>query len=124
MPTNYKHQYEQMKKMVAMYQDEVVPGLWARIEKLESKLKYTGGRRKEACEHGRWTYGKSLQKIVCSQCGSPRPYFKNKRGYFTVCDSAYCPNCGAIMDLPRITDQTQAALEKMGRVTHGEEHHG
>lgn len=30
-----------------------------------------------------------------------------------------CPNCGAIMDLPRITDQTMKALEAMDRKAHG-----
>lgn len=33
----------------------------------------------------------------------------------------YCPNCGAIMDLPRITDYTMKALEAMDRKAHGGE---
>lgn len=36
---NYKHQYEQVKKMLSMYQDEIVPGMMAKIEELESHLK-------------------------------------------------------------------------------------
>ena len=35
MAENYKHLYEQMKKMVAMYQDEMVPGMRKQIEVLE-----------------------------------------------------------------------------------------
>lgn len=35
MAENYKHLYEQMKKMVAMYQDEIVPGLRKTIEEME-----------------------------------------------------------------------------------------
>ena len=35
MAENYKHLYEQMKKMVAMYQDEIVPGMRKQIEDLE-----------------------------------------------------------------------------------------
>lgn len=35
MAENYKHLYEQMRKMVAMYQDEVVPGLRNTIEDLK-----------------------------------------------------------------------------------------
>ena len=35
MPNNYKHLYEQMKQMVEMYQDELVPGLRKKIEELE-----------------------------------------------------------------------------------------
>ena len=33
MAENYKHLYEQMKKMVAMYQDEIVPDLRKHLEK-------------------------------------------------------------------------------------------
>jgi hypothetical protein len=35
MPNNYKHLYAQMKTMVEMYQDELVPGLRKKIEELE-----------------------------------------------------------------------------------------
>lgn len=36
MPNNYKHLYEQMRKLVEKYQDEVVPGLRKVIEDLEN----------------------------------------------------------------------------------------
>lgn len=36
-------------------------------------------------------------------------------------ESNYCPNCGAIMDLPIITDKTMNALEAMDRKAHGGE---
>lgn len=32
MADNYKHLYEQMKKMVEKYQDEIVPGLWKLVD--------------------------------------------------------------------------------------------
>ena len=35
MAENYKHLYEQTKKMLAMYQDELVPGFRKTIEDLE-----------------------------------------------------------------------------------------
>ena len=35
MAENYKHLYEQMKKMVGMYQDEIVPGMRKTIEDME-----------------------------------------------------------------------------------------
>ena len=35
MAENYKHLYEQTKKMLAMYQDELVPGFRKQIEELE-----------------------------------------------------------------------------------------
>jgi hypothetical protein len=35
MDENYKHLYEQTKKMLAMYQDELVPGFRKQIEELE-----------------------------------------------------------------------------------------
>ena len=38
MAENWKHLYQQMKKMVALYQDEVVPGLREVIERQDRKL--------------------------------------------------------------------------------------
>lgn len=35
---DYKNQYESMKKMVTMYQDEIVPGLWEKIKELEKQM--------------------------------------------------------------------------------------
>lgn len=35
---DYKRQYELMKKMVTMYQEEIVPGLWERIKELDKQL--------------------------------------------------------------------------------------
>ena len=35
MAENYKHQYEQTKRMLAMYQDELIPGFRKQIEELE-----------------------------------------------------------------------------------------
>lgn len=35
MPNNYKHLYEQMKTVVEMYQDELVPELRKKIKELE-----------------------------------------------------------------------------------------
>lgn len=52
MPENYKQRYEQMKKLVTQYQDEIVPGLRKKIEELEQNqvkvrcldcVYYTGG---------------------------------------------------------------------------------
>ena len=37
MAENYKHLYEQMKKMVEKYQDEIVPGLRDTIDNLRAK---------------------------------------------------------------------------------------
>ena len=37
MDENYKRLYEQAKKMLTMYQDELVPGLRKHIEELEAK---------------------------------------------------------------------------------------
>lgn len=38
MAENYKHLYQQMKKMVAMYQDEIVPGMREQLAKKEAEL--------------------------------------------------------------------------------------
>ena len=45
MAENYKHLYEQMKKMLAMYQDEIVPGM---REQLENRVEVV---RCKDCEH-------------------------------------------------------------------------
>ena len=38
MAENYKHLYEQTKKMLAMYQDELIPGFRKKIEELEGTV--------------------------------------------------------------------------------------
>ena len=40
MAENYKHLYEQTKKMLTMYQDELIPGFRKQIEDLEAKSKW------------------------------------------------------------------------------------
>ena len=64
MAENYKLLYEQMKKMVAMYQDEIVPGMRKTIEDLE----------------------KNQIKVRCKDCWKWYPY--NGGG------SHDCPFCG------------------------------
>ena len=49
MAENYKHLYEQMKKMVAMYQDEIVPGMREQMGKMVEVV------RCKDCKH--WTMG-------------------------------------------------------------------
>ena len=62
--------------------------------------------------HGRWVkLGK--HDWACSVCKRGVPY--------SYTGHHYCPKCGAKMDLPKITDQTQAALDAIGRKAHGEE---
>lgn len=58
--------------------------------------------------HGRWAIINE-DCCVCSAChnASIQTYY-------------FCPECGAIMDLPHITEETAAAIEKMGRKAHGE----
>lgn len=83
MAENYKHLYEQMKKMVTQYQDEIVPGLQQVIADLEKQR-----------PKGRWIYKWDAERdpkrlfvrIVCSECN-----------LHTGQKSNYCPNCGADM---------------------------
>lgn len=58
-------------------------------------------------KHGSWAFI-SENCCVCSVC------HKN-----SIVDYYFCPECGANMDLPRISDQTKAALEKIGQASHG-----
>lgn len=77
---------------------------------------YEDGKR-DAVNHGQWEkpdkFGMNHKfnnlGVVCSHCCS---WSDNKR--------KFCPECGAKMDLPNITDQTAKALEKMGKKAHGE----
>ena len=39
MTENYKHLYEQAKKMLTMYQDELIPGFRKKIEELLAIVK-------------------------------------------------------------------------------------
>lgn len=93
MPTNYKNLYEQMKKMVTMYQDEIVPGMREQLEKCAEVV------------HAEWLDGcaihngkEAYQSIDCSHCNDifkieshDREYWKKR---FKV-----CPFCGAVMDV-------------------------
>lgn len=102
MAENYKHLYQQMKKMVAMYQDEVVPGFRAKIDELEAdnarlrdmwaKAVSDLGTEKSKTKHGNWVYkpfegDETLYLYHCSECDTPSAMERN-----------YCNNCGTIMD--------------------------
>ncbi len=69
----------------------------------------------EQAVHGHWIEKQYLLGTTryCSVCGQN---YGMPHGVFN-----YCPNCGAIMDLPRITDQTMKALETMDRKARGGE---
>ena len=62
MAENYKHLYEQMKKMVAMYQDEIVPGMREQL-------------------------GKCVEVVRCKDC---KHWTKDGNGYCD--DESYCDN--------------------------------
>ena len=102
MAENYKLLYEQMKKMVITYQDELVPGFRAKIEELEAD----NNRLREMCteavkqlsiekskvKHGHWIYKPmegedNLWLYHCSECDKPNARERN-----------YCNYCGAVMD--------------------------
>lgn len=102
MAENYKLLYEQMKKMVDLYQNEIVPGYRAKIDELGadntrlrdmwadvvSKASIAGSKVK----HGHWVYksfegDEMLWLYHCSECQTPNARERN-----------YCQNCGAIMD--------------------------
>ena len=62
-------------------------------------------------KHGRWeVVCKNVRR--CSNCKTERNT-DDQRGWYS------CPFCGCIMDLPKITDQTQAAIEAMDKNVHG-----
>ena len=79
MAENYKHLYEQMKKMVAMYQDEIVPGM---REQLEKRVEVV---RCKDCKHLKYGY----------QCYNPLGMNLNNDGdaYVIVAEDDFC-SCG------------------------------
>ena len=84
---------------------------------------YADAKKNE--KHGRWLKTKEqlgwneVDAVECSECheswlGDEDDTFDYLEHWF------YCPNCGAIMDLPNITENTRKALEKMGENVHSE----
>ena len=82
--TNYKHQYEIVKKIAEQYQDELVPGFRAKIAELEA----------EPVRHGRWEKSNYNGSLCCSEC---KDVYIDKT-WFGGGKWNYCPNCGAKMD--------------------------
>jgi hypothetical protein len=97
MAENYKHLYAQMKKMVAMYQDELIPGFREKIEDLEAdnarlrdmwaEATSELSKEKAKAKHGKWLYY-STTMMECSLC--KRHVARHKY--------EYCPHCGASME--------------------------
>lgn len=76
MAENYKHLYEQTKKMLAMYQDELVPGFRKQIEELEkNQIKV----HCKECKH--WADGVAgcTDHVKCC-----------KIGFYMVGENGYC----------------------------------
>ena len=70
--------------------------------------------------HGRWErdeWGSYLRR--CSVC-KKSPVYHDERGNGVAVYAGVCIKCGAIMDLPTITDQAATALNRMGTKAHGE----
>lgn len=63
---------------------------------------YADAKKNE--KHGRWILKED--GYHCSNC--------DIQAIYTGVKLNYCPNCGAIMDLPNITEQTENALRKLG----------
>lgn len=74
---------------------------------------YQDAKKEE--RHGRWIWD-TEDIYECNHCGE-KSHVKEVMG-MPAWD--YCPNCGAIMDLPNITEQTENALRKLGEQTHGD----
>ena len=64
MAENYKHLYEQTNKMLAMYQDEIVPGLRKAIEKMEKTYVEVVRCKECAVPHNKWTGCPKLNGLV------------------------------------------------------------
>ena len=92
MAENYKHLYQQMKKMVAMYQDEIVPNLRKLIEKKEEELV---------------ELRENFVEYVCSGINNPAPYCTNRRDE-CVDSCGWCKNSGEeCMGFDPLGEETQ-----------------
>ena len=49
MSENYKHLYKQMKKMVTLYQDEIVPGMREQLEKCVEVVRCKDCKHEKKC---------------------------------------------------------------------------
>ena len=68
---------------------------------------YADAKKEE--KHGHWVTDKRTGFCHCSEClVSGSPQWKR------------CPVCEAMMDMPKITKETNDALKKMGKKVHGE----
>ena len=75
---------------------------------------YADAKKNE--KHGRWETDEDDILFHCSVCDTQ---ISTNWDYDDLSWN-YCPNCGAIMDLPNITENTRKALEKMGENVHSE----
>lgn len=88
MAENYKHLYEQTKKMLTMYQDELVPGFRKQIEELEENL---AEREKVVIQlRKQW---QDAEMHICTMCG----HFNHKADGNVVYGNK---NCGEICGYP------------------------
>lgn len=79
---------------------------------------YQDAKKEE--RHGKWDIfddGYGCELMSCSVC---KAEFYDGDNDTVDHPHNYCPNCGAIMDLPNITEQTENALRKLGEQTHGD----
>ena len=76
MAENYKHLYEQTQKMLAMYQDELIPGFRKKIEELEKNQIEV---RCKECKH--WSDGVAGCTDHAKCC---------KIGFYMVGENGYC----------------------------------
>ena len=97
-----------------------MPNTREKLIELLSQVQYLGGLEEKIADHliangvtvqkhGRWEIVDFAGSVKCPVCGEVRA------------KDNYCSNCGAIMDLPNITEQTQSALDAMDRKAHGGE---
>ena len=117
MAENYKLLYEQMKNIVVMYQDELVPGFRAKIEELEAdnnRLREMWAEatkqlsiEKSKIKHAHWIYKPmededNLCLYYCSKCDTPNAHERN-----------YCQFCGAVMDGDTVRVDLEASKKKV-----------
>ena len=89
MAENYKILYEQAKKMLALYQDKIVPGM---REQLANCVEVVHGRWIDDVVESYSPFTDSPIWIDVMQCSVCKEYIDGSH------PKNYCPNCGAKMD--------------------------
>lgn len=115
---DYKHLYEQMRKMVALYQDEVVPGMRKTIAELERQQKWIPVTERMPEKEGSYLVCNERRSVFITHYYAPVPGVPYRReGAFS---HKGAPRVTHWMERPQPPKADyKEALNRMGEKVHG-----